>query len=113
VKECPEINCPNAFEKYNGKEVWFRTLIDEKSTPIVGRFFVSPISKWMSVRWIVEADEKHFVEEDIPVEQATLANILPVSPVTVDSVGRQIAFVIHGHLPRPLPVSHTDSHQIA
>ena len=108
----PEINCPDAYERFHDKGVWFRTLIDGISTPISGRFFVSGNAKHLFVRWIVEADDTHFVEENIPVEQATLASIVPVSPEVVDRAGRRIAFAVHGHLPRHLPVARIDSHPV-
>src|SRR5439155_1603650 len=100
MKTRPEIDCPDAFEKYNDKAVRFRTRIEGISTAIVGRFFVAGNSKWISIRWIVETDENHFVREDIPVEQATMASIFPVSPEVEDRAGKRIAFVVCGHLPR-------------
>lgn len=94
MNDYPEINCPKAYDAYHGKSVLFRVRRGKRVDEFVGRFFVSPTSKWMRIDSVVEQTHVSQAVEQLPIDQTIVQSILPAPMGILDAAGAQIDFVI-------------------
>jgi hypothetical protein len=94
MRDYPRINCPNAFQTYNGKGVLFRSKLWGRIAQWKGEFFVAPNSMWVCIKVVVARSDTSFTEETLPLTQEIVESIQPAPQEVLDAFEGEIAFLI-------------------
>jgi hypothetical protein len=89
-----EIECPGAYDIYNGKRLLFVRMVCGQPVLTHGKFLVGENSNWIDIDWIVSFTSSKRVVEHIPVSQEIYQNIQPAFQNVLDDFEGQIPFVI-------------------
>ena len=89
-----EIECPGAYDTYNGKRLLFVRMAWGHPVLTIGKFLVGGNSKWIDIDWTVGIIGGRLVHEHIPVSQETYQNIQPAFQNVLDDFEGYIHFVI-------------------
>jgi hypothetical protein len=101
---CPEIDFPDAYDRYHDKGVLFRVKSAGKVETRTGRLCVASDSRWMRIDVEVEgADGASTLQ--VPLSQETVESIRPANKLVQQQHGNNVAFVIPNILSLPPSVS--------